>query len=97
MHGSASSSLSLGRGCSARLRLIERKDQPLDPAQTLVPHQGEGVAAPGDLTVTEVAHHCGFVHTGRFAIAYRRAFGESPSTTLRRNPRHSRRPPLPTR
>lgn len=36
------------------------------------------------VTVTDVALRYGFTHTGRFAAAYRRHFGESPSTTLRR-------------
>jgi AraC-like DNA-binding protein len=52
--------------------------------------------APGYATVTEVAHRYGFAHTGRFAIAYRRAFGESPSTTLRRSLRYSRHTPRST-
>jgi transcriptional regulator GlxA family with amidase domain len=46
--------------------------------------------ARGYATVTKVAHRYGFAHAGRFAIAYRRAFGESPSTTLSRNLPHSR-------
>jgi AraC-like DNA-binding protein len=33
-------------------------------------------------TVTEVAMSYGFWHIGKFAIAYREAFGESPSSTL---------------
>lgn len=33
-------------------------------------------------TVTRVAMDCGFFHLGRFAQAYRQAFGESPSATL---------------
>ena len=33
-------------------------------------------------TVTEVAMAYGFWHTGKFAIAYRQAFGQSPSETL---------------
>lgn len=36
------------------------------------------------LTVTDVATSHGFVELGRFAVQYRAAFGESPSTTLRR-------------
>ncbi len=34
-------------------------------------------------TVTSIALDCGFSHLGRFSQAYRRAFGESPSETLR--------------
>jgi AraC-like DNA-binding protein len=41
-------------------------------------------SAPGEARVTDVAHRYCFAHTGRFAIAYRRTFGESPSETLRR-------------
>ena len=35
-------------------------------------------------TVTAAAMHSGFSHFGRFSIAYKRAFGESPSDTLAR-------------
>jgi AraC-like DNA-binding protein len=41
-------------------------------------------SSPGEARVTDVAHRYCFAHTGRFAIAYRRTFGESPSETLRR-------------
>jgi AraC-like DNA-binding protein len=34
--------------------------------------------------VIDIALECGFVHLGRFAGSYRRAFGENPSETLRR-------------
>ena len=40
-------------------------------------------AVPGTVTVTEVANRYCLAHTGRFAIAYRRAFGESPSDSLK--------------
>lgn len=40
-------------------------------------------AAPGT-TVAEVARRLGFVAPGRFSLAYRRCFGESPSQTLAR-------------
>ena len=35
-------------------------------------------------TVTEIATSFGFVEFGRFAVEYRNAFGESPSSTLGR-------------
>ncbi|MEI9950250.1 MAG: AraC family transcriptional regulator [Pseudomonadota bacterium] len=41
------------------------------------------LAAPG-VTVTDVALMCGFEHFGRFSVAYRARFGESPSITMRR-------------
>ncbi|MBC5767837.1 helix-turn-helix transcriptional regulator [Ramlibacter albus] len=40
-----------------------------------------------DLRVADVALELGFSHVGEFAAAYGRAFGESPSVTLRRNRR----------
>lgn len=36
-------------------------------------------------TVSDAAYRWGFGHLGRFAEAYRRKFGESPSDTLRRS------------
>lgn len=42
-------------------------------------------ADPTSTTVTMTALQCGFVHLGRFSVAYRRRFGESPSQTLARN------------
>ena len=41
--------------------------------------------ASGD-TVTAIAYRWGFLHQGRFAAAYRAAYGEAPATTLRRPP-----------
>jgi len=40
--------------------------------------------ASADDDVTVIATRLGFTHLGRFSIAYRAAFGESPSQTLRR-------------
>ena len=40
-------------------------------------------ADPGQVSVAEVAARWGFSHLGRFAAAYRKRYGESPSHTLR--------------
>lgn len=42
------------------------------------------LGSPPGTHVTEVAFRCGFAHTGRFSVAYRERFGESPKDTLRR-------------
>jgi AraC family ethanolamine operon transcriptional activator len=39
-------------------------------------------ADAGTATVHEIARRWGFFHTGEFAAAYRRLFGELPSQTL---------------
>jgi AraC-like DNA-binding protein len=44
-----------------------------------------GDASSAQTTVAAVASGLGLSHLGRFAAAYRRAFGESPSETLRRD------------
>ncbi|HWS32725.1 MAG TPA: AraC family transcriptional regulator [Actinoplanes sp.] len=46
-------------------------------------HEALRQGDPGRITVADVAHRWGFAHLGRFASAYRRRFGESPSETLR--------------
>src|SRR5215470_20384882 len=40
--------------------------------------------AEAGMSVTEIATRWGFGHLGRFAVEYRKRFGESPSETLRR-------------
>jgi len=46
-------------------------------------HEELASAPPGTVGVTQVAVRWGFVHLGRFAAAYRSAFGERPSDTMR--------------
>jgi AraC-like DNA-binding protein len=41
--------------------------------------------AAADDAITEIATGLGFTHLGRFSLAYRELFGESPSQTRRRN------------
>jgi transcriptional regulator GlxA family with amidase domain len=42
------------------------------------------LADPAVRTVTDIAAACGFWELGRFSVAFRKLFGESPSVTLRR-------------
>lgn len=46
-------------------------------------HQELLAATTSTSTVTEIAQRWGFAHTGRFAVLYRRSYGQSPHTTLR--------------
>ena len=41
-------------------------------------------SAPKETTVATIANNQGFAELGRFSVAYRRLFGESPSATLKR-------------
>jgi transcriptional regulator GlxA family with amidase domain len=43
-------------------------------------------ASPSTASVAEVARNNQFLEFGRFAVTYRSVFGESPSTTLQRDP-----------
>lgn len=50
------------------------------------------LADPAVKTVTGIANDHGFAELGRFAVTYRKLFGESPSVTLRRPPELVRAP-----
>ncbi|MBH0776802.1 helix-turn-helix domain-containing protein [Nocardia bovistercoris] len=72
------------------LQLAFRRHLDTTPARYLrrlrlaAAHEHLIAADPADgATVTSVAYEWGFAHPGRFAIAYRRAYGCAPVTTLR--------------
>jgi AraC-like DNA-binding protein len=52
-----------------------------DPARRLMKSSASTVK-----TVTEIANDHGFGELGRFAVSYRKLYGEAPSVTLRRPP-----------
>ncbi|WP_231743137.1 helix-turn-helix transcriptional regulator [Mycobacterium sp. GA-2829] len=59
---------------------------PLQYLRRLRLHRAHQDLIAGDLrcdTVTAIAARWGFGHTGRFAVAYRQTYGQSPHTTLR--------------
>jgi AraC-like DNA-binding protein len=51
-------------------------------------HRALRHADPSDSTGTRIVTDHGFCELGRFSVAYRELFGESPSATLRRPPEH---------
>lgn len=80
-------------GCSAKtleLLFLERLGQTpnryLRRRRLWAAHRALRAAPPGSTTVTDVALSCGFWELGRFAAAYRAAFDQSPSATLRSLP-----------
>jgi AraC-like DNA-binding protein/TolB-like protein len=46
--------------------------------------RSQSLQADCETAISEIAMSCGFIHLGRFATEYRRAFGESPSATRQR-------------
>ena len=46
-------------------------------------HRDLAAADPMSDTVTEIAARWGWMHPGRFSVAYKAMYGESPSSTLR--------------
>lgn len=68
----------------------------LSPRRAMLAERLEGVRrmlsrpGVGPTTVTDAATDFGFYELGRFAAAYRRAYGEAPSDTLRGTSRKPR-------
>lgn len=85
------SRISKAAGCSIRaLQLAFRNHLGCTPTQYMrderlrVAHY-HLLTAPEGTLVGDIAYDVGFSHLGRFSIDYRRAFGQSPSATLRRS------------
>jgi len=77
-------------GCSARTLETLFQDFAGEPPNRYLrrrrlwrAHTLLAAADPAGTTVAEIAVECGFWELGRFSVAYRRLFGESPSHTLR--------------
>lgn len=77
-------------GCSATaLEKLFRERLGMTPIRHLrsrrlsLAHRALKAADPRRTSVSQVALDCGFWELGRFAVAYRNRFGESPSQTLR--------------
>jgi AraC-like DNA-binding protein len=60
---------------------------PMEFAKQARLHQARKMLVEPEASVTAVAYACGFFSTGHFARAYREAFGELPSQTIRRSSR----------
>ena len=87
--------IALAAGVPARTLLSAfKKARQSSPMQCLRMHRLElarerlSVASNRD-QVTSIAYDCGFVHLGRFSVAYREHFGETPFATLSRARRMS--------
>jgi AraC-like DNA-binding protein len=58
---------------------------PMEFAKQIRLQRARQMLSTPDASVTSVAFACGFLSTGHFARAYREAFGELPSETIRRS------------
>jgi AraC-like DNA-binding protein len=58
---------------------------PMEFAKQVRLQRARQMLSASDASVTAVAFACGFLSTGHFARAYREAFGELPSETIRRS------------
>lgn len=82
----------IANACGISVRSLEmafksvRSRSPIAALAGIRLSQARGMLCTGGNaeSVTQVAFDCGFNHLGRFAIAYKRQFGESPSETMRK-------------